>query len=457
MILDRTTYEAWLLDRIEGNLTPTQERELDAFLAANPDLRADIHELPAVDGEGPDAFDGKDALKKRLPPLGLPDATRLNEFLIARLEGDLDATQLKALDRFLYEHPQFVQDAKRISASRADASPVPFEDKPSIERHFPPQGMPDMHRVLDFLIAAQEGDLTQAQQRALDELLRTDPVARKEQRLVAAATVVRERVVFAGKADLKKREVRVIALWQRYAVAASIALLLGFAWWMSRTEQGDGPAIADKEKQRNEVVTPRVEPSTRTQDPVGTPDVKSQDPAPKEPTDTMRGTDAERSTPGATDRNMKGSHPTPDQEPAQRPAPSVPLDVLAPEPQLVETPAQDQEQPAPEVAETPVPEASHAVSPTTDGRAVAVAATSPDEPGGTAIGTALANTVRRGVLETDDRTSGLDGDDALAMANKAIGAITGGKGRVDVRPKGARSGWKLRLGQNLAISASTGR
>ena len=42
MILDRTTYEAWLLDRIEGNLTPAQERELDAFLAENPDLGTDI-------------------------------------------------------------------------------------------------------------------------------------------------------------------------------------------------------------------------------------------------------------------------------------------------------------------------------------------------------------------------------------------------------------------------------
>ena len=49
MKLDRTTYEAWLLDRIEGNLTPAQERELDAFLAAHPDLDADISGLPHVD------------------------------------------------------------------------------------------------------------------------------------------------------------------------------------------------------------------------------------------------------------------------------------------------------------------------------------------------------------------------------------------------------------------------
>ena len=47
MILDRITYEAWLLDRIEGNLTPEQERQLDAFLAANPDLPADLGAFPS--------------------------------------------------------------------------------------------------------------------------------------------------------------------------------------------------------------------------------------------------------------------------------------------------------------------------------------------------------------------------------------------------------------------------
>ena len=54
MNLDRGTYEAWLLDRIEGRLTPAQEHELDAFLAANPDLRAGADALPEVGAEPSD-------------------------------------------------------------------------------------------------------------------------------------------------------------------------------------------------------------------------------------------------------------------------------------------------------------------------------------------------------------------------------------------------------------------
>jgi hypothetical protein len=83
--------------------------------------------------------------------------------------------------------------------------------------------------------------------------------------------------------------------------------------------------------------------------------------------------------------------------------------------------------------------------------------------GGTPIGTVLANTVRNGVLESGTRNGGLDRDDALAMVNRGLGAITGGQGGVEVERKPAQAGkpardrWKVRLGQHLSISASTGR
>ena len=456
MKLDRTTYEAWLLDRIEGNLTPAQERELDVFLAANPDLRADFNELPAVDVDAPNGFDGKDALKKRLPPIGLPDAARLNDFLIARLEGDLDAAQTKALDKFLYEHPQFEQDAKRIGASRSEASPVPFEDKPSIERHFPPRGMPDKHRLTEFLIAAQEGDLTGEQQRALAGYLAAHPEARRDERLVTATKVQAGRIVFAGKEGLKKREGRVIVLWQRYAVAASIALLLGFAWWVMRTENGDEPTIAGAEKHKVEVVAPPVRSAPPTPGPDATmPGVKLEESGQKRATypkaESGHGPDVRP----AEDKRKDVPASSPAEERLNAPqVPAVPLEAPAPEPQLAAIPAPDLEQPAPEVAQTPVPDQE--IPPTGAGEEATAAVVSAYE-GGTPIGTVLANTVRHGVLDSEARTNGLDRSDVLTMANKAIGAVTGGKGRVDVGAKGARSGWKLRLGQNLAISASTGR
>lgn len=453
MKLDRTTYEAWLLDRIEGKLTPAQERELDDFLAANPDLEADTAGLPAIDASATEAIDWKNELKKDLPPTGMPDAARLNEFLVARSEGELTADQLVALDKFLYEHPEFGQAAKRIAASKVDAPRIPFQDKGTIERHFPPHGMPDKHRLMDFLIAAQEGELGQEQQRALNALLRDHPEARKEQRLVAAAKVPAERVVFSGKEGLKKRETRVIALWQRYAVAASIALLLGFAWWMTRTDDTEGPAIARNEAQKPAVTPPR-------------PDAQEQAPqAPEQDGPDTNGKQEERHEDGPKAQDRKSQAPanpvdsghnsvpldTPDKEPLHDPR-SVPAEGPAPAPQRVEAPVVPEEQPDPMLAQDPAPTPQQA-APIMEVPAFAAR----DERGGTPLVTALANSVRHGVLETDTRDAGLDGGDALAMANKAIGAVTGGKGRVDVAAKDGRSRWKLRLGQHLAISASTGR
>ena len=463
MILDRTTYEAWLLDRIEGNLTPAQERELDAFLAENPDLGTDITGLPTIDAGASDPIDWKNGLKKRLPPTGMPDVSRLNEFLVARLEGDLDKTQELALHKFLFEHPEHEQDAKRVAASKSVAEQVPFGHKPTIERNFPPQGIPDAHRLTDFLIAAQEGDLSPEQQHALVGYLAAHPEARRDERLVAAARVTSERIIFRGKEGLKKREVRVIALWQRYAAAASIALLLGFAWWVMRGEQADGPAIARKEK-----VTPVLPEKNTTQDPGTQVQGKQKEQRPQGPEgETLRepkqGHEGEQGAAGSRPHLREDAPVGKDGDPAeqQQPAPFVvPVDP-EPEPQFVESPEPVQQEPAPALAQDPLPTPKEE----SQGTQVAVlqeerpATASVDHPseGGTPVGTVLANTVRNGVLETGARNEGLDRDDALAMVNKGLGAITGGEGGVEVQRKTTRDRWKVRLGKNLAISASTGR
>lgn len=468
MKLDRTTYEAWLLDRIEGNLTPAQERELDAFLAANPDLRADMGGLPTVDDGTSEPIYWKAELKKRLPPVGMPDAARLNEFLVARMEGDLEKAQELALDKFLYEHPEHEQDAKRLAISKAEAEAVSFAHKPTIERHFPPQGLPDAHRLTDFLIAAKEGDLSPDQQGALKAFMAARPEAGRVERLVAAARVAPEPIVFAGKEGLKKREVRVIALWQRYAVAASIALLIGFVWWMMREETNAGPAVAEKEKPREQAKGTPLPVTPAPQGPEAETLRENEGPESPSPsygdqrTETLRENGAAGSRPGLREDApaRKDGEPAGKKERQEPLAPSiVPLNPQ-PEPQFVESPMPVQQEPAPALAQEPLP------TPREDGPGIpvasqqeqpAMAAVERSSPGGTPIGAVLANTVRNGVLETRERTNGLDREDALAMVNKGLGAITGGEGGVEVQRKTTRDRWKVRLGKNLAISASTGR
>ncbi|MFN6115545.1 MAG: hypothetical protein ACK46C_06655 [Flavobacteriales bacterium] len=110
--IDHSNYEAWLLDRLEGNLTPAQEQELDAFLAAHPELDPGMDALPTLDQlDAALSRSDKDALKRALPPTGQPSLENVDDFLVARLEGDLNAEQLHALRHFLLEHPELLRSA----------------------------------------------------------------------------------------------------------------------------------------------------------------------------------------------------------------------------------------------------------------------------------------------------------------------------------------------------------
>ncbi len=451
---DRATYEAWLLDRIEGKLSSAQERQLDAFLAANPDLDAARGELPTI-GDEALSFDMKAELKKSFPPTGEPDAVRLNDFLAARLEGDLNSAQEKALDRFLYEHPDAQRDAELMSVSKADNAPVAFTSKSSIERSFPPQGLPDEHRLTDFLIAAEEGDLGDEQRAALFAWLQAHPEAQHEQRLIAAAHVVRERVVFFNKERLKKREVRVIALWQRYAAAASIALLIGLSWWFLRNGNGDEEHIArngqsptHSPEQHVPLVARGMNDSASAVQQLG--DVRSrQDHEPVTPSriGAPGNSIAPKTIPLDRDPSVQEPRLAQEEVVPQSPLREAVREGVGPDTTAMhreEVPMQ-QPDPAPLMAqEEVVPRGSGAV-------------TAPEENNAVTLAAFAANTVRKEVLDAPQRGTGLDGNDALAMVDKGVRAITGGEGGVQVQRSGPRQHIGLRLGRGFAISASRGR
>lgn len=72
---DKDTYEAWLLDRLEGRLSAAQERCWISF-AEHPELPVDLGQLPSADGDELH-FPLKDMLQKAYPPTGEPDTARL--------------------------------------------------------------------------------------------------------------------------------------------------------------------------------------------------------------------------------------------------------------------------------------------------------------------------------------------------------------------------------------------
>lgn len=429
MKLDRSTYEAWLLDRIEGNLTPEQERALTAFLAANPDLDPGTGDLPTVSKENA-RITWKDELKKKGPMDPQVDRDRVNELLVARLEGDLTPEQALELNALLLVHPTLEVEGRRMAATKVQVEDVRFPAKELLARHFPPMGAPDAHRLTDHLIAALEGDLSAEQHRALTTYLEAHPEAQREQRLIAATRVSNEIVVYPHKELLKKRETRVIALWVRYAAAASIALLLGLGWWIGH-DRTELPRIARKE-------TPKPAPALAPEQHEGHAPVQ-QDviPAPQRPAAPVRITPADHIP------SHPGTGPTVEPTPLPQPQRTDPPRSAASEdPQLAQAPPMPHSDPAPGTSASPGAQASG----TTDNASDAIT-----------LAAFAANTLRREVIDADERAVALDGTDALAAVDRGLNAITGGAGGLQVQHSAKRDRLKLRLGKHFAISASTSR
>lgn len=449
MILDRTTYEAWLLDRMEGNLTPEQERQLEAFLLANPDLSAELGGASedAFSGAEKVPFEDKGSLKRHLPPQGSPNEQTIGDFLIGLHEGDLSREQEEAVRMFMAAHPRSQHEAKLIALARATGKDTVFEGKEKLLRMFPPQGLPDAHRLDDFLVARMEGDLALQQRVALDKLIASDANAAKQWALMSRTVVQRETIVFEEKDQLKKKEVRVIPIggggWMRLAAAASIALVMGLGWAIFKQNTGpdpvgpgianDQPASPKKQQQpaeKNEGAAASVDPGNEEKEP-GTlkNDGHPQQAAPRKAV--------------APDRKMEGHDPAPQRvaperlsesdEPmlAQAQRPVLERDPLRPEPVGV----------APTTGPAPAPlEEALAVAP---------------EP--MTIGQVLTGAMRREVLgQPGMEQRALDGNDAIAAIDKGLGAISGDRAGLEAQRTTSRSRFRLQLG-GLAVSASKGR
>lgn len=465
MKLDRHTYEAWLLDRLEGNLTPDQEQRLDAFLAANPDLSpAPFDELPRIQDVGP-GFPDKEALLRSLPPVGPPRAELLDDHLAARLEGDLDPGQEQALDRYLYEHPEAARQARLMGLTKLTAHPVPYPAKQELLRTFPPQGEPDRYRITDFLIAAHEGDLDLATRRRLDVWMAQHPEAAAEDRLVRLARVLPQPVRFPEKDGLYKREAgRVIAWpaavgapWGRWAAAASLLLLLGAgAWWIGRDSGMPTAQVATLPAE------PAVNPGTSTND--GTPEP----PAGSATIEAAPTNEPAELIPGTTPRQMIPDPSTPRHrtlaDPPQRT--SDPLLASTPHEQHVgstEAPA------APNTSDTvePVAPMPHTLEQepmlaSVDQRPMhhtaAVAVPSADRQPSSTLGDVILQRVRERLHDAPAPDAGpLSGSDAVAAIDKGLRQVAGEHAGLSVERDGRRlTRLDLRLGKGLAMTASRG-
>jgi hypothetical protein len=95
MVIDRSNYETWIIDWLDGNLDDIQARELLSFLDENPDLREEMEDISSIClPKSVNSFQQKELLKKTIADL--PDS-QFEYLCIAHLEKDLNSSQEREL------------------------------------------------------------------------------------------------------------------------------------------------------------------------------------------------------------------------------------------------------------------------------------------------------------------------------------------------------------------------
>lgn len=440
--IDRTNYEAWLLDRLEGRLSPVEERELYAFLLAHPHLDPGVDDLPTVgDATGALEPSEKELLKRELPPRVPLTERNLTDFLIARHEGDLTTEQDQALSEFLRTHPEHARLERLVIAARAPTGALSFSNRSVLYRALPPAGLPSVGDLNDFLVARLEGDLSADQERALESIIASDEGARRQWTALQATRVPADAIAFPHKKALK-RGAMVIPIAQggwvlRVAAAAAVLLLVGIGWWWLR-----GPSVNVERYARHEPAPKSEAPMAEQrigerQEPNAVPSDQQAQPRPK----------ALRSPAGMISGGFADST---SHRPEPAPLESVPSPVELPVAEEPSAPADTTR-----AAGAPPASAPDAQEP------VAVVATPHDAERVAArdvpnVRQALTGALRERVLDRPAEYSrALDDTDAEAAANRAVRAVAGKHASFTLArdSQGRGRGFQLKLGRHLAMSA----
>lgn len=129
---DRSNYEIWITDWIDGALSNKQEEELMSFLRNNPDLLEEFKELPLI-YVTPDSvkFSGKEGIKRTVDSYS---EEQFEHLCIAHLENDLSADQVSELMEIVAHNDQKRKTYELFNKLKLAPSDYRFAKKSSVKK-----------------------------------------------------------------------------------------------------------------------------------------------------------------------------------------------------------------------------------------------------------------------------------------------------------------------------------
>jgi len=132
MKITRDNYESFFVDYIEGNLHESMIDQFLDFLNQNPDLKEELHLFEEVNlPEEHVVFQEKQQLHKN----AADENIRLENSVLAYLEGDLDAEENNAFESYLASHPELKKEYDLFAKTRLTPdSEIKYPEKRKLYR-----------------------------------------------------------------------------------------------------------------------------------------------------------------------------------------------------------------------------------------------------------------------------------------------------------------------------------
>jgi hypothetical protein len=129
---DRTNYEIWLIDYLDGTLDEARVKQLISFLNENPDIKEEFAEILTYNIKpATGSFEHKNSLKKSVSDL----SEKQFEYLcISAAENDLSEQQREELETIVTENPERRKTFETINRLKLVAPVVKYNRKSSLRK-----------------------------------------------------------------------------------------------------------------------------------------------------------------------------------------------------------------------------------------------------------------------------------------------------------------------------------
>lgn len=274
MTITRNNFEPFVIDYLDGALSPEMTAELLLFLELNPDIASEVEGLQnePIPSEDFFLFEGKEALRKS------EKNEQLDELLFLVCEGLASNKQKAELQSILSLNPDMNKEFVAMQKARWTADLLVFENKSLLYK-----SESDLVLTGDMRLAALlEGDLNAKESAEVHNEINLDKATAASWSAMQKTKLIAPAIPFEAKDTLYRKQARVITLRRAlYFSAAACALLFVTLFW--NRDQEVSPVATNENIEVPTPKAPETPPNPQDEKPEANPAPQPLELAPTDP------------------------------------------------------------------------------------------------------------------------------------------------------------------------------